>query len=170
MTTLIDIPGYEGKYAAAASGHIFSYNLGTFLSEYSVKDYKRIGFSLSIDGKTTRSVHRIICYVFHNDTYKPGLEAHHKDDNRSNNRPENLEWVERKENLSMRNLKNVMKPIRAEGLGSFESIKAAAIYLIENGIAKSNKISSVRVYLAKALSGEKATAYGYTWSYEESAQ
>lgn len=91
--TLKDIPGLEGKYAATSTGHIYSYRMRGLLSEETSNGYKRLGFSLPLANRTTRSVHRLVCYAFHTENYEPGLEAHHKDDNRANNRPSNLEWV-----------------------------------------------------------------------------
>jgi hypothetical protein len=44
-------------------------------------------------------VHRLVCEAFHGPC-PPGLETLHGDENGLNNRPENLRWGTRKENLN----------------------------------------------------------------------
>lgn len=44
-------------------------------------------------------VHRAVCEAFHGPC-PPGLETLHKDEDGLNNRPENLEWGTRKQNLN----------------------------------------------------------------------
>ena len=45
-------------------------------------------------------VHRLVCEAFHGPC-PPGMEVLHLDENGLNNRPENLRWGTRKENLNM---------------------------------------------------------------------
>jgi len=44
-------------------------------------------------------VHRIVCAAFHGQPSQPNLVVDHIDTNRANNRPENLRWVTRLENI-----------------------------------------------------------------------
>lgn len=44
-------------------------------------------------------VHRLVCEAFHGPC-PPGMETMHRDENGLNNRPENLEWGTRKDNLN----------------------------------------------------------------------
>lgn len=45
-------------------------------------------------------VHRLVCEAFHGPC-PPGMEVLHDDEDGLNNRPENLRWGTRKENLNM---------------------------------------------------------------------
>ena len=95
-----DIPGYIGLYQASNLGNIRSYHRskqGKILSQRLRKD----GYcdcKLTMNGKSTRFlVHRLVAQAFIPNS-KNLLEINHKDFNRSNNKPENLEWSSRKEN------------------------------------------------------------------------
>lgn len=44
-------------------------------------------------------VHQIVCTAFHGEPSEQGLVVDHKDTNRCNNRPDNLRWVTRLENV-----------------------------------------------------------------------
>lgn len=50
--------------------------------------------------KRQRSIpaHRLVALAFHGGPKSPRLIVHHKDNNRQNNRPENLEWTTYREN------------------------------------------------------------------------
>lgn len=54
-------------------------------------------------------VHRIVCKVFHKDTFETGLVVNHIDGNKYNNFADNLEWVTQKENIE-HSQKNHLQP------------------------------------------------------------
>ncbi len=55
--------------------------------------------SLMFDGRVVKEyVHRLVAAALC-DGYQPGFVVNHKDGNRQNNRPGNLEWVSKEENL-----------------------------------------------------------------------
>jgi len=62
---------------------------------FGVKD-SRTGYMLLA---STIRVHQVVCTAFHGPAPEPNLVVDHKDTNRSNNRPENLSWVTRLENV-----------------------------------------------------------------------
>lgn len=55
---------------------------------------------LLIFRKKTYKVHRLVCEAFHGPP-PDGADTLHLDENPANNRPENLKWGTRKENLNM---------------------------------------------------------------------
>lgn len=97
-----DIPGYEGLYQVSNYGNVKSLrhyggNSQAVLSPIIRKD-GYVVTHLSKDGKTrSRLVHRLVATAFLPNP--KGLEmVNHKDENKANNRVENLEWCTRSYN------------------------------------------------------------------------
>lgn len=104
------IPGYPDYYADG-QGNIWSYKPTSWNSKkYKWKKLKvridRDGYlrlSLSINSKDIHlRVHRLIAAAWYG--WQNGKEINHKDHNKQNNRPENLEWITRKENEKYKRL------------------------------------------------------------------
>ena len=91
-----DVLGYEGHYKASNLGNVWSVRRGKMMVQGLNKfGYCRIG--LYKDGKPKSfGVHRLVLAAF---TGKFGLEVNHIDGIKTNNNIENLEWVNRSENL-----------------------------------------------------------------------
>ena len=98
-----DIKGYEGKYQVSNLGRVKSLKdrYGNYrekiLSMRSNKGgYKRVGLWKNGEGKTYY-IHRLVAEVFipNPNNY---LEVNHKDENKQNNKVENLEWCSREYN------------------------------------------------------------------------
>jgi len=51
------------------------------------------------DGRWQVPVHRVVCMAFHGLPPTPQHEVAHGDGTRTNNRPDNLRWVTRRENM-----------------------------------------------------------------------
>jgi hypothetical protein len=106
-----DIPGYEGYYQASNLGRIKSLSRWkkVFLTQRIFKPesilfqknssngYKIV--TLSVDAaKKTRTIHRIVaeCFIGNQDGLK---DVNHKDGDKHNNKPDNLEWMNRSQNI-----------------------------------------------------------------------
>lgn len=98
-----DIPGYEGLYAAAESGEIWSLAQTQSRRRKALKPYVNTGGYLRVnlykDGKVKHCyVHRLIA-----ETWLPnpmGLEVvNHIDTNVTNNHVRNLEWCSQESNI-----------------------------------------------------------------------
>lgn len=104
-----DIPGYEGLYQASTTGLIRSVGHYTLMKNGRVRYHHGIirkpmhykngyqSVTLSRNGKYKQeSVHRLVLITFCGE--KDGCEVNHIDENKDNNRLDNLEWVTHKYN------------------------------------------------------------------------
>jgi NUMOD4 motif/HNH endonuclease len=91
------IAGYEGLYNISNMGRVYSERSSRILSPGISEDgYKRI--VLSVAGvQKNYSIARTVAFAFI-PGYAPGLQVNHIDSNRTNDTPENLEWVTAREN------------------------------------------------------------------------
>lgn len=90
-----DIKGYEGLYQVSNMGRVRSMSRrinntllkGELLSLNVKTGYQKV----SLSGKHF-FVHRLVAFAFC-EGYAPGLVVNHKDENKTNNKADNLEWV-----------------------------------------------------------------------------
>lgn len=96
---MIDIPGYENKYAITSCGKVYSYKAKKFLKLFNRPDgYLSVG--LSKNNKETKFlIHRLVA-----EAYIPNPEnllfVNHKDEDKTNNCINNLEWISHKDNCN----------------------------------------------------------------------
>lgn len=115
-------------------------------------------------GRKACSVHRLVAEAFHG-YQDSGMDVNHIDGDKTNNAPQNLEWVTRAQNMAharSTGLLPQLKPVIARPKDGgepirFPSSKDAAIFV--GGLRKWGNIKS-------ALHGLAPSAYGYQWSYE----
>lgn len=156
------IPEFEGYFEASDMGRIKNTWTGKVLKQgINSKGYKTV--TVNILGQAyTRSVHRLIASAFIEDDLT-GLEIHHKDTNKTNNRLSNLECCTRKE--------HVERSIE-DGISNHHNFgrKRIKVKCMENG-KKYNSlnecerdigvhVSEIRRYLAGEV---KTTCKGYTF-------
>lgn len=99
MIEVKDIAGYEGMYTIDIQGRIYSHKSKKYLSlkPDSILGYVHAG--LCKDGKMKMyNVHRLVAKAFIPNPENLPI-VHHKDDNKSNNCVDNLEWCTQKENV-----------------------------------------------------------------------
>lgn len=107
------VPGYEGHYEASNTGLLRSVPNRVVMknasSQKRILPEKILKATLGKDGRerivfTVNGVHkwdllsRIIAMVWV-DGYDPKLTVNHKNGNKLDNRPENLEWISREDNI-----------------------------------------------------------------------
>ena len=96
MVILKDIPGLEGFYQASNDGHIYSVRSKKFLKESGNEDYRIVTIYCQNFVKD-EYVHRLVALAFcYNPDPEHFKEINHKDECKFNNKPENLEWCDRK--------------------------------------------------------------------------
>ena len=94
-----DIPGYEGLYVVSNNGRVMNVRSGRVLRGI-VNNLGYIMVGLSKSGKVKMiSVHRLVAEAFikNPDNLR---EVNHKDEDKSNNNVDNLEWCDRKYNVN----------------------------------------------------------------------
>lgn len=166
MATCKPIKGYEGKYLVTDEGEVISL---TRMIESPRGNYQRNGCTLkAATGKDgykfvvlvsngimkTIKVHRLVAEAFLDNPL--GLpEVNHKDENKSNNHAENLEWCSHQYNIEYS--KN--KPVEQYDLdGTRIAIYKSATY--------AEKITGIgRKAIYNVLHGRANTAGGYYWKY-----
>lgn len=136
-----DIPGYEGIYAITRDGRVWSYRRKKFKS---IADgnhgYQQLQLSVNGVHKNVY-IHRLVAEAFIPNPYNLP-EVNHKDENKRNNSVDNLEWCNRKYNLTYSGHR-VPK----------------ALYCINNGMFY-NSISEASKRLGLPLSSVRMVALG----------
>lgn len=113
-----DVEGYEGKYQVSNMGRVRSLDMvvasvhpktgepiayhqeGRILQQNDHKGYRRVSFTTG--GRETKRyyfVHRLVARAFVGGWFR-GAQVNHKNEQRDDNRAENLEWVTAKENIN----------------------------------------------------------------------
>lgn len=88
-----DIEGYEGLYAIAENGQVWSYRNKKFLAQQIQKEYYNV--HLSKDGQTKCvAAHRLVALAYVNNPNPLEYNiVNHKDENPLNNHKDNLELI-----------------------------------------------------------------------------
>lgn len=164
-----DIRGYEGKYQISNWGRVKSVErtstTGQHLHEKLMKTCKDVGgydfVPLWSNGKKKNfKVHRLVLENFNPVENMRNLDCNHKDEDKTNNRLENLEWLTRKENLNYgTHNKRIseahgVRILCVELNKEYESIQSAAI-----------EFNHDRGNIWRVLDKPDRTACGYHWKY-----
>lgn len=165
-----DIPGYEGRYRVSDFGHVYSIAKKKVMQPERIWcGYERVGL---VRDKHTKHmlVHRLVAdaFVMNPDGY---TEVNHIDEDKTNNRADNLEWCSRTYNMTYgtiqtrRTEKLVNDPrqstpvlqIDSEGtvINEFPSLNEASR---QTGINVGN--------ICSCCQGKSKTANGYCWKYK----
>ena len=157
-----DIKGYEGLYAVTSCGKVWSYINEKFLvPDISNSGYLRV--SLYKEGKFKKYyIHRLVAeaYIPNPDNL---TQVNHRDENKTNNCLQNLEWCDAKYNINygtcITKISNSHKiPILQYDLdGNF----------IREWSSATDVGREVKGGICDCLKGRKKSAYGFIWKYKE---
>lgn len=165
-----DIKDYEGMYQVSNLGRVKCLDridsagrkrYGRILKLWNSRGYLQVGLSINSKGKKF-SVHRLVAQAFIKNPNNK-LEVNHKDEDKTNNRVDNLEWVTSKENSNWgtgieRSAKNRSKRIKVIYRdNTYEYWDSAAEF------ARDFRIDQRRIN--NVLRGRRKTAAGMKFEY-----
>ena len=162
-----DIADYEGLYQVSSLGRVKS--LGNYksskekiLKPFSNKD-GYLNVKLCKEGKRKQYlVHRLVAKAFIPNPENK-LEVNHKDEDKTNNKVENLEWMTCKENINYgtrneRSRKSQSRPIYGINIKTNDRIEfPSTAEAGRNGFNHSN--------IVHCLKGRRKSHKGYKWFY-----
>lgn len=157
-----DVKNYEGLYAVTSCGRVWSYKNKKFLTP-GVYNGGYLYVNLYKNGKyKSFLVHRLVAeaYIPNPDNLP---QINHRDENKTNNCLQNLEWCNAKYNANYGNhiekvANSHKKPILQFDLnGNFICEWECA-----TDVGK-----EVRVHICDCLKGRLKSAYGFIWKYKE---
>ena len=157
-----NIKGYEGLYGITSCGKVWSYRRKKFLKP--VADGKGyLCVNLCKDGKVkSYRTHRLVA-----EAYLPNPEnlpqINHKDENKTNNCLQNLEWCDASYNTNY--------GTRNEKLSNSKKIPILQYDLdgnfIREWVSATDVGREVKGNIVNCLKGRYKSAYGYIWKYKE---
>ena len=163
-----DIPGYEGTYQVSNFGNIKRISISNrphlngIIRQWKTKDgYTMVSLRDSRCRRKGLLVHRLVAFSFV-DGYTDNMQVNHKNEIKSDNRAENLEWVTSIQNLSYGTRKDrvilaLSKPVVSIKNGvekRYTGIKDASR---QTGVHTAN--------ICAVLRGKRHHAGGYVWKY-----
>jgi len=175
-----DIDGYTGLYQISTFGRIKSFRQSSRCKSnngYIMNPGKdNIGYATCIlnnNGiRKAYKVHRLVALTFIPNPYNY-TDVNHKDENKLNNRIDNLEWMSHKDNMNYGTLRERMK------IYSIKNNKKRKVlqYSLDNQlISEWNSIAEASKFLnlnngcagniVNCCKGRCKNAYGYIWKYK----
>ena len=157
-----NIKNYEGIYGITTEGDVYSYKKKMFLTpKDNGSGYMQVQLFKDGKGKNYK-IHRLVA-----EAYLPNPEnlpqINHKDENKTNNCLQNLEWCDAKYNTNYgtRNKKvsnSLKKAILQYDLdGNF----------IREWLSATDVGKEVSGHICNCLKGRKKSAYGCIWKYKD---
>lgn len=156
-----DVPGYGGRYQASNLGRIKSKERG-ILSPFLNRDGYLVA-TVQRDGRRHRTgAHRLIASTFiPNPENKP--QINHKNGIRTDNRPENLEWVTCSENNLHR--RRVLKGGGGRARRPVRCLDTGVVYPSITEAAEATCAGLEKILLC--CQGKRNHTHGLRWAYEE---
>lgn len=171
-----DIQGYEGKYQVSNLGNVKSLNYrGTgkerILIQYLGKDYLFVILYKNCISKNF-SVHRLVAAAFINNHNNYPC-VNHKDENKLNNRVENLEWRSYEYNINFGTRNERM--LKTKKLRNSRTAERSVLQFTNDGkfvkefpsTHEATRCTGINHgNICSCFKGRRTTAGGYIWKYK----
>lgn len=168
-----DVVGYEGLYQVSNLGAVRSLRSGSpklLRQRYDAYGYKILDFCVC-GVQQTFKVHRLVAEAFIPNPF--GLpEVNHKDENKANNRADNLEWCTKLYNCEYGTFGKRVSQSKINGKGSRPVLqytldgKFVAEYPSTKEVER--QLGFFATHIARCCRGVKPTAHGFVWRYKPS--
>ena len=162
-----DIEGFEQRYAITSDGRVWSYYLNDFRKlQIDKKGYAYVTLCLlGTRNKKRIAVHRLVAQAF---IPNPNnfQEINHKDENKLNNRVENLEWCNREYNIhygTAQERSKITQQNTSPKRKAIRCIETGKIY--QSGMEVKRELGIDNGSISKVCNGKKKTAGGYHWEF-----
>ena len=171
-----DIQGYEGKYQVSNLGNVKSVNYNRTKKEHLLGLYSRRGYLCVVLSKNCIckkfSVHRLVAQAFiENPENLP--QVNHIDENKLNNRVDNLEFCDSKYNNSygthiQRGLKTKkLRNCKTGGISVLQFTKANKFVNEYSSIHEAERCTGIyKGNICACCKGRYKSAGGYIWKYK----
>lgn len=158
---MIDIKGYEGKYAITSCGKVWSYKSKRFLKTIkSQKGYERVYLRKDNSVKHP-TIHKLVAAAYiPNPNNLP--QINHKDENKENNSVNNLEWCTNKYNSNYGTRNARMSRAKMKKVFCVELNR-----IFDSGLHASSELKIGSPRISECCSGKFKTAGGYHWQYAD---
>ena len=150
-----NVIGYEGLYMADTDGNVFSVKKDGLKL---LKPGKNSNGYLTVDlckfGKRKRrTIHRLVLETFYPNENSDKLTVNHKDEDKTNNSLENLEWLTLKQNIVYSHAHPVVQLDKNDNLiAVYESISEAA-----------RQVNGNKAHICECIQGIKKTHKDSKW-------
>ena len=160
-----DMKGFESKYKISSNGNCYSYFLNRNLKP-TIDTNGYLLYKLSKDGKQyTIRVHRLVALHFIDNPYNLP-QVNHKDEDKTNNNVNNLEWCDAKYNINYGTCIERMK--------KHQHSKPVLQYTLDGqfvkeweSLAEAHRNGFHRSHIIDCCRGKLKTHKGFIWKYKD---
>lgn len=162
------IPGFEGLYKVSNLGNVFSLHRNKILRvRINRRGYGQV--NLSKNGVlTTHRVHRLVANSFVPNP-KNNREVNHINENKLDNRAENLEWCNRAYNVNYGNRTEKQKAKLSIPVVQL-SLSGVQIAVFPSGIQAARELKLSSSSISACCRGKRKTIGGFKWKYEKEVE
>lgn len=172
MEVFKDIKGFEGKYQVSNMGNVKSLNFNNTKKErlLSAKGLSRGYPTVSLGDKGSVSIHRLVAEVFlKRPTGKD--QINHINGIKTDNRAENLEWVDAKENMQHALRTGLWKPNTSAATKASQKKNSVKVNQFNKSgelvgtfpsISDAQRITGIK-HISCVILNKRKSSGGYTW-------